>query len=76
MGCDCKKSLKISKTNLQEKPLLTLFFEGIKKIGLFAMSLVLVIILTPIVIVCVAYTMIFKGRGYFPVPNKILNMLK
>lgn len=78
MGCNCKNAQKIKDANegLVEVNLFEKGFYSFKKILLLLFAVCLSIVVTPIVIVVIIYTMVFKGSGKVTIPNKLLNMLK
>ena len=76
MSCNCKKSIKINDANKQDPGLLGKAFLFLRKVALFALALCFAIIATPVILIMIAYKMIFKGGEAFVIPEKLLKMLK
>ena len=76
MSCNCKKLNKLSDANPVELNGLEKAFLFLKKIVLFTLAICSIVILTPIILIGIFYTLIFKSNGTITVPTKVLNMLK
>ena len=76
MACNCKRAAKIIDVNSVELSWLQKVFLFLKKIGLFTLAICSIVILTPIILIGIFYTLIFKGSDKLTIPTKVFNMLK
>ena len=76
MACNCKKAAKIIDVNSVELSWSQKALHFLMKIGLFTLAICSIVILTPIILIGIFYTLIFKGSDKLTIPTKVFNMLK
>ena len=76
MACNCKKAAKIIDVNSAELSWSQKALHFLMKIGLFTLAMCSIVILTPIILIGIFYTLIFKGSDKLTIPTKVFNMIK
>lgn len=76
MACNCKKAAKIVDANSAELNWSQKVLRFLMKIGVFMLAICSIVILTPIILIGIFYTLIFKGSDKLTIPTKVFNMLK
>jgi hypothetical protein len=76
MACNCKRAAKIIDANSSELSWLQKVLLFLRKIGLFTLAMCSIVVLTPVILIGIFYTLIFKGSDKLTIPTKVFNMIK